>query len=376
MSWDFDTVVDRRGTGSDKWDAYAGRDVVPMWVADMDFRAPPPLLEALHRRVDHGVFGYTSATAEVVEAACAMLAEHYHWDVSPDWLVWLPGLVPGLHVACTAFGDDGDEVLTMTPVYPPFLQAPARARRRLVAVPLADAGGAIDFDALEAAVTPASRVLMLCSPQNPTGRVYCAAELGLLGEFCLRHDLILVSDEIHCGLVLEPGVRHRPAATAHPGVAERSVTLIAPSKTYNIPGLGCSLAIIPDPDLRRRFRRARAGFVPDVNVLGYTAALAAWRDCDDWHAALIAYLRGNRDRVRAVVSAHPDLSMQNPDATYLAWIDCRALGVEDPARVFEDAGLGLSDGRRFGGRGFVRLNFGCPRQTLERGLERLARVRR
>lgn len=374
MPFDFDDVIDRHGTGSDKWDHYGDRDILPMWVADMDFRAPPPVLEALHRRVDHGVFGYTSAPAETTAAACDMLAEHADWQVDPDWFVWLPGLVPGLHIACAAVGEDGDQVLTMTPVYPPFLQAPARARRELVTVPLADARGTIDFDALAAAVTPSTRILMLCSPQNPTGRVYTREELAQVGEFCCRHDLVLVSDEIHFGLVLDAHAPHTMTATLGADIARRSVTLIAPSKTYNIAGLGCSLAIIPDPWIRRRFRNARAGFVPHVNALGYTAATAAWRECAAWHAELIDYLRGNLDRVEAAVSAHPGLSMERAQATYLAWIDARGLGVDDPGAAFEAGGLGLSDGRHFGAPGFVRLNFGCPRATLDEGLRRLARV--
>lgn len=374
MGTEFDEVVDRRGTGSDKWEWYAGRDILPMWVADMDFRAPPAVIEALHRRVDHGVFGYTSAPDELTDVTRAMLAEHFGWSVDPDWFVWLPGLVPGLHIACAAAGDDGDQVLTMTPVYPPFLQAPARARRELVTVPLADATGAIDFDRLEAAVTRRTRVLMLCSPQNPTGRVYARADLERLADLCGRHDILLVSDEIHCGLVLDTDVRHCMTATLDPEVARRSITLIAPSKTYNIAGLGCSLAIIPEASTRRRFRAARAGFVPGVNPLGFAAAEAAWRDCADWHAALIAYLRGNRDRVRAAVDAHPGLRMYPGAATFLAWIDCRGLEVDDPVAAFEVAGLGLSDGRHFGAPGFARLNFGCPRATLDEGLRRLATV--
>lgn len=374
MRYDFDTVVDRCDTASDKWDRYAGRDVLPMWVADMDFRAPPAVLEALHARTDHGVFGYTNPPGELIEVTCAMLVDHYGWHVEPEWLVWLPGLVPGLHVACAAVGDDGDAVVTFTPIYPPFLHAPPRARRERIDVPLADATGAIDFDRLEAAITPRTRLVMLCSPQNPTGRVYGRDELERLAALCVRHDLVLCSDEVHCALILDPDRPHLPVAVLDGDIARRSITLLAPSKTYNIAGLGCSLAVIPDAALRRRFRAARAGFVPGVNTLGFSAALAAWRDCADWHAALIEYLRGNRERVQAAVEAHPALAMQRPAATYLAWIDARGLGTDDPAAAFEAAGLGLSDGREFGAPGFVRLNFGCPRATLDDGLARLARV--
>lgn len=374
MDYDFDLAIDRRGTASDKWDKYAGRDILPMWLADMDFRAPPPVLEALHARVDHGIFGYTNAPEELVEVTRAMLADHYGWQVEPEWMVWLPGMVPGLHIACAAVGADGDAVATFTPAYPPFLEAPARARRERIDVPLASAAGDIDFDRLEAAITPHTRMLMLCTPHNPTGRVYDRTELERLAAFSRRHDLVVCSDEIHCGLLLEPGIEHVPFATLDADSERRSITLIAPSKTYNIAGLGCSLAIIPDRDLRRRFRAARAGFVPGVNALGFTAALAAWRDCQDWHDRLIEYLRGNRDRVQAAVDAHPGLQMHTPTATYLAWIDARGLRADDTAAAFERAGLGLSDGREFAAPGFVRLNFACPRARLEEGLSRLERV--
>lgn len=374
MDYDFDQLVDRRGTASDKWDRYAGRDILPMWVADMDFRAPPPVLEALHARVEHGVFGYTNAPEELVEVTRQMLADAYGWSVEPEWLVWLPGMVPGLHIACAAVGDDGDAVATFTPAYPPFLDAPARARRERVDVPLANDAGDIDFDRLDAEITPNTRLLMLCSPQNPTGRVYDRAELERLAAFCQARDLVVCSDEIHCGLILEPSAGHVPFATLDAETARRTITLIAPSKTYNIAGLGCSLAIIPDRDLRRRFRRARAGFVPGVNALGFTAALAAWRDGHHWREQLVTYLRGNRDRVQAAVDAHPALQMQCPAATYLAWIDARGLGVDDPEAAFEAAGLGLSNGTDFAAPGYFRLNFGCPRARLDQALERLARV--
>jgi cystathionine beta-lyase len=371
---EFDEAIDRAGTASEKWDRYAGRDVLPMWVADMDFRAPPPVLAALHERVDHGVFGYTRPPDELNETAVAMLGQHFDWPVEPEWLVWLPGLVPGIHLACATAGADGDAVATFTPIYPPFLQAPARARRECVRVPLARSDGAIDWDALAAAVTPQTAMVLLCNPQNPTGRVYNRDELEALAAFCVERDLLVCSDEIHAGLILDADKRHIPLASLGPRIAERTITLLAPSKTYNIAGLGCSVAVISAPRLRARFERVRAGFVPGVNALGFTAAVAAWRDCSAWHERLIAYLRGNRDRVQAAVDAHPHLSMVSPEATYLAWIDARGIDHGDPAPAFEAEGVGLSDGRAFGAPGFVRLNFGCPRARLEAALDRLGRV--
>lgn len=372
-SFDFDTPVDRRGTASDKWDKYAGRDIVPMWVADMDFRAPPCVLDALHRRVDHGVFGYTSAPKELLEVVLQVLRRDYDWEVYPEWIVWLPGLVTGLNVACRAIGEADDEVLSLTPVYPPFLSAPRFQGRRLVKSELVLREGCwqIDMPALRAAITPRAKLLLLCSPHNPVGRVFTREELSALAQVCEQHDLVVCSDEIHSGLVLDVDKRHIPIATLAPEIAKRCITLIAPSKTFNVPGLYCSFAVISDTALRQRFLKAMQRIVPHVNTLGYTAALAAYQDGWAWHAALIDYLRGNRDGVEAVVAALPGVRMTHVEATYLAWIDVGELALERPVKFFEEAGIGLSDGADFGAPGFVRLNFGCTRATLATGLARL-----
>lgn len=371
--FDFDRIINRSGTGSLKWDRYAGRDVLPLWVADMDFPAPPVVVAALQQRVAHGVFGYTHAPAELVDVILARLWDLYNWRVKAEALVWLPGLVVGLNVACRAVGGTGSEVLTMTPIYPPFLSAPGLSERTLVTIPMVQEGAQwlIDFDAMEAAVTPAARLLLLCSPQNPTGRVFTRKELEQLADFCQRHNLVLCSDEIHCDLLLEPGIEHIPTASLNADVAARTITLMAPSKTFNLPGLNCAFAIIPDAGLRGRFQRAMAGIVPYVNLLGYVGALAAYRDSGDWHVALLDYLRGNRDLVLEAVADMPGLSATRGEATYLTWIDARGTGLDDPVGFFEKAGVGLSDGREFGLPGFVRLNFGCPRSVLQQALERM-----
>lgn len=373
-AFDFDRVVDLSGGDSIKWNRYAGRDVLPLWVADMDFPAPPAVIEALQARVARGHFGYGGPWPTLVDAVRGHLAREYAWQIELDWLVWLPGLVSGLNVACRAV--DGG-VLTATPVYPPFLSAPRLSGRALRTVPLrqdADGRWRWDFAALEAAAAAPdfdSRLLLLCHPHNPVGRAWDDDELAALADFCARRDLIVCSDEIHCGLLLDAGRRHRPWATLGADAAQRSITLMAPSKTYNVPGLGCAFAVIPDGALRRRFARAMQGIVPHVNVLGLAACEAAYRDCDAWHGALLAYLRANRDCVQAAVARMPGLSMSHVEATYLAWIDARGLGVADPAAHFEAAGVGLSNGAEFGLPGWVRLNFGCPRATLEAALERM-----
>lgn len=374
---DFDQVIDRRGTCSTKWDKYAGRDMLPLWVADMDFASPPSVVEALQARIQHGVFGYTDAPESLIEAVRAYAHVHYRWALEPDWLVWLPGLVPGLNLACRAVGQAGDAVLTATPVYPPFLRAPGNSGRELITAALVDRGAdwGWDFDALAAAITPRTRLLLLCHPHNPVGRVWREHELGRLIELAQRHDLIICSDEIHCDLILEPGVAHVPLAVTDAAFASRTITLLAPSKTWNLPGLGCSLAVIPDPALRRRFRHEMAGLVPGVNVLGFTAAEAAYRDDGAWRSALLDYLRGNRERLRDWFAGGRRLKLTVPEATYLAWIDARAIDPVNPLPHFEALGVGLSDGRDFGFPGYVRLNFGCRRALLTAALDRMKPLR-
>lgn len=365
----FDSVIDRRGSDSLKWGRYAGRDILPLWVADMDFAAPPAVLAALHRRIEHGVFGYGGPWPSLTASVLAHLQSEYGWTIEPDWLIWLPGLVTGLNVACRAV--DG-AVLTATPIYPPFLGAPHGAGRTLHRVELAREGHRWHWDmaAMQQATTAATRLFLLCHPHNPVGRCWSRDELLALADYAERHDLVVCSDEIHCGLILDPDKRHIPFASLSPEIAQRSITLMAPSKTFNIPGLGCAFAVIPNPALRRLFERAMHGIVPHVNVLGLTACEAAFRDGADWHRDLIAYLRGNRDRVASTMARLPGVSLAPVEATYLAWIDVRDLRLANPAAHFEAHGIGLSDGADFGAPGWLRLNFGCPRTTLDAALAR------
>ncbi len=374
--FDFDCVIDRSGTASHKWGRYEGRDVIPLWVADMDFRSAPPIIEALHERVSHGVFGYTDPPVALVDAVRASLRAEYQWDISPDWIVWLPGLVSGLNVLCRAVGVAGDDVITFTPIYPPFLSAPVFAERAVVKVPLILEGGfwRPDLEALERAIGPRAKLLLLCSPHNPVGRVWSEAELAGLAAIARRYDLIIGSDEIHAGLVLDEDKPHIPIATLSPEIGARTVTLMAPSKTFNIPGLGCSFAVISNAKLRRAFCQAMAGIVPHVNLFGFVAAEAAYRKGTPWRRGLLAYLRGNRDLLESGIEAIPGLRMTHVEATYLAWIDARETSIARPVEFFENAGVGLSGGADFDGAGFVRLNFGCRRALLAEALERMRRA--
>jgi len=379
MTFNFDTPPDRRGTDSQKWQKYAGRDVLPMWVADMDFEAAPAITEALRRRVSHGVFGYSRPVKSTTDAVLGALASRYGWGIDPSWIVWLPGLVCGLNVAVRAFAEAGDEVLSLTPVYPPFTLSPRNSGCASRAVPLALDSRAgrwgIDWDALEAAVTPRTRILFFCHPHNPVSRVWRRDEVARIADFCERRRLLLVSDDIHCDLLLEPGAVHEPFAVVAPGSAARTVTLMAPSKSFNLPGLGTSFAVIADAGLRARFVRAAAGIVPEVNALGYAACEAAYAEGEPWRAELLAYLRANRDLLASFVARElPGVRIEAPiEATYLGWLDVSGLGLASPARHFEDHGVGLSDGAPFGAApgSHVRINFGCPRSVLAEGLSRM-----
>jgi cysteine-S-conjugate beta-lyase len=371
--FDFDAPVDRRGSASFKWDRYRGHDIIPLWVADMDFRSAPAIVDALRERVDHGVFGYSHESVQLEAAILNHLRRDFGWEVSPASIVWLPGLVSGLNVLCRAVGERGDDIATFTPVYPPFLSAPVLAERGLVKVPLAcrDGRWGMDLDGLEARITPRTRLLLLCSPHNPVGRVWSETELQGLAEVVRRHDLVVGSDDIHAGLVLDRDKRHRPLVTVAPDLAARTITLLAPSKTFNTPGLGCSLAVISDDALRRAFGRAMDGIVPHVNLFGYVATQAAYEKGGPWLEALLDYLRDNRDLVEREVSAMRGLTVAHVEATYLAWIDTRQTGIAHPGRFFEEAGVGLSDGADFDAPGFVRLNFGCRRALLVEALDRM-----
>ena len=374
--YDFDTVVDRRGTGSLKWERHAGRDVLPMWVADMDFRSAPEVMEALRARVDHGVFGYTVPDGEVEKEVLAYLERGHGISAQAADLVWAPGVVPALTLICRAYAEPDEAVMTATPVYPPFLTCVQTVGRALQAVPLHMAEGrwTFDFEAMEAAVTPQTRLFILCNPHNPVGRVYRRGELQQLAEFCERHDLVICVDDIHCDLILDD-LRHISLSVLGEKVAQRCVTVNSPSKTYNLPGLACAYLVIPNPVLRARFKRAADKIITEINAFGYAGCLAAYRHGEPWRQALVRYLRGNRDFLYAFLAAHtPQIRLHPMEATYLAWLDVRALRVEHPAQLFAAHGVGLSDGADFGSPGHVRLNFGCPRRVLEEGLRRMEKA--
>jgi len=376
MIYDLDRQIDRLHSDSAKWRRF-DPDVLPLWVADMDFVSAEPILRALRERVNHGVFGYAMPPAELSEVIQARMADLYGWQIAVEDVVYLPGVVPGFNLAARAVSEPGDAVLVQPPVYYPFLTAPRNAGLDLqcAEVTLRGERYEIDFDAFEATITSQTSMFLFCNPHNPVGRAYRRDELTRLAEICLRHDVVICSDEIHCDLVFS-GHRHTPIAALSPEVARRTITLMAPSKTFNIAGLHCSFAIVQDKALRDRFCAACAGVSHGANLLGYTAALAAYRKGGEWLAQVLAYLEANRDFLAEHVAEYlPGVHMIVPEGTYLAWLDCRALNLPArPAAFFlEHAHVALNEGERFGqgGEGFARLNFGCPRATLVEALERM-----
>lgn len=376
MPCDFDETIDRRGTCCYKWDHYP-EDVLPLPVADMDFVSPESVLRALHRRVDHGVFGYTTAPDALYDVICERLDRLYGWQVAKDEILFLPGVVVGFNLACHAIGEPGDGVLVQPPVYGPFLSAAGYAHRTTQYAELAKVGRRyeIDFDAFEEAITDRTRTFIFCNPHNPVGRVYTRDELARMAEICLRHDVVICSDEIHCDLLFS-GHEHIPVASLDPEIARQTITLMAPSKTYNIAGLKCAFAVIQDKALRERYRAAYAGLVSGVNLFGFTAALAAYSEGGEWLTEMLAYVERNRDMLLDYVTDElPGIEMVSPEGTYLAWLDCRGAGIPGkPAAFFlEAACVALNEGEWFGpgGRGYARLNFACTRAVLDEALGRM-----
>lgn len=367
-------IADRRFSDSLKWSGFSKSHVLPLWVADMDFRSAEPIIDALRKRVDEGVFGYAAESDEAAAAVIEWIRTHHGVVINPEWLVWMPGVVPAIHVACRAFAAPGEAVFTFTPIYPPFLWSPEASGRRTVTCPLTQIDGKyeIDFDAFTASLTDDTRVVLLCSPHNPVGRAWTRDDLTRIAEICLERKIILCSDEIHCDLLLDRSVRHIPTLSLSDEIAQNTITLMSAAKTFNLPGLNCGFAIIPNPALRKRFKETAKGIVPHVNVFGYTSTRAAYSRGQAWLEEILEYLRHNHDRLyNAVNSEMQPLTMNRIEATYLAWIDCRKLNVPNRRALFEKARVGLMDGSAFGAPGFVRLNFACSREHLELAIERM-----
>ncbi len=384
MVYNFDQVPARRNTANLKWDTYA-EDVLPMWVADMDFVSPAPVVEALRQRVDHELFGYPvgihgepNELVEFRQLVIDRLRERYDWRVQPEELVFVPGVVTAFNKACHALTAPGAGLLVQPPVYPPILEAAENAKMVRQEAELArapDGSYSIDWDIFASAITPDTRVFLLSNPHNPVGRVFRRDELERMAEICLARGVVICSDEIHSDLIYS-GYRHLPIASIDPAIAQNTITLIAPSKTFNLAGLQCSVAIIQNPQLRRKFQDAGKGLVGWVNLMGLAAAQAAYRYGQEWLDQLLPYLESNRNYLDDYVRRElKGITMAKPEGMYLAWLDCRDAELGDnPSDFFlKRARVALNDGATFGrgGKGFVRLNFGCPRKLLEEGLGRM-----
>lgn len=383
MTFDFDTPLSRLDSHSVKYGLrrvkFGRKDVLPLWVADMDFAAPPCVQAALAKRVAHPIYGYTLADVGVFEAIMDWQWRRHGWRVEKEWITLLPGVVPGLDIGVQALTQPGEAVVVQPPVYNPLCESAERNGRRLIRNPLRWTEGRheMDFDQLDAAITPDTRLFHLCSPHNPGGRVWRREELERLGAICARHDLIIISDEIHADLVF-PGSRHLPMASLSPDLAARTITLNSPGKTFNTAGLHTAYAIIPDPLLRARFiEGVHRLHLEGPNLFGLTALKAAYQEGKPWLTALLAYLKGNMDLACDHIARRlPRVRSTAPESTFLLWLDCRGLLLDDAAlrQRLIDAGLGLSPGTQFGpeGSGFMRMNVALPRAQLTEALDRLA----
>ena len=371
----FSDKPDRKASKAYKWEKYKGTDVLPMWIADTEFRCAEPILEALHARVEDGLLGYTlpSHDSDAIEAVVAWCEKQYAWTINPNWIVWTPGVVPAFNVAIKAYCKPGDTVIVQTPNYPPLLAAPEINDLDRACVPTIEVNGrwTLDFQALETAASdPKATLFIMCNPMNPVGSVLSKEELDRVASICRKHEVMLCSDEIHCDLILDD-VTHLPAS-AHTQLADHSVTLMAASKTFNVAGLGTSFAIIPNAKLRAAFNKSARGIVPWVTVTGLTATNAAFRHCDDWYQAQLAYLKANRDYLVTEINKIPGLKAIAPAATFLLWVDASGLGVSDTQKWCEGKGIGPSPGVDFGAKDFFRINFGCSRDYLVEAIKKLS----
>lgn len=385
MNYNFDRVIDRRNTDCIKWgdrEKNFADDVIPMWVADMDFESPAPVIEAITARARQGVYGYPMPTPTYYGALGEWMYKRHGWKIEQEWLAHSPGVVPGLNFAIQAYTQPGDKIIVQPPVYYPFFQAVSNNGRYLVFNPLKFEDGAyrMDLESLEKQIDARTRMLILCNPHNPVGRVWSAQELTQLGEVCLRHDLLILADEIHCDLILR-GHRHTPFASLDDALARNTVTFVAPSKTFNLAGLFTSVAITPNPRLRSQFNvtRENAG-INSANIFGLAGMDAAYRRGEEWLDQLLDYLQGNLNFLMDYFHACiPQIEPIRPEGTYLVWLDCRGLGMDDAALkewMLKKARVAMNEGAQFGigGEGFMRMNIGCPRPLLAEALQRIERA--
>ena len=380
MAENFNIIIDRLHSDSVKWNIYEN-DVLPMWVADMDFLSPPAVIETLQRRVEHGVFGYAMNPPQLDDVVIRWVEEHYHLSISKNEFLYVPGVVTGINLVARALLKPGDGILYQPPIYPPFFEVAKNGGFIDNPIDLIQAeNGRYGFsmEDLQKNILPNTKMFLLCNPHNPVGRVFTREELGHIVAFCKQNDLIICSDEIHCDLIYPPS-HHIPIISLGQDAVERTVMLFAPSKTFNIAGLGFSVMVIKDHDLMQTIQQKMKGILPHPDLLAAQAACAAYQYGEEWLRELTEYLQNNRDFLADYLTNEmPAIKMNDPEGTFLAWLDCRSLPFSnDPYSFFlQNARVGLNNGVDFGdaGKGFVRLNFACPRLMLEEGLQRMRKA--
>ena len=372
--YDFDRIISRRNTASVKWDLPDFKGVLPMWVADMDFACPVEILDAIKMRVDHAIFGYSIPPDSLVDLTVHRLKERYGYDIQPEWIVWLPGLETALTLASMSVGTAKDSCLCFGPIYPPFYTGPRKAGRTMVRLPFIrrPSSWEVDWESLENHFKLGQvKLLLFCNPHNPIGKVFKREELERLAPLCLQYGVKICSDEVHCDLILSEA-KHISLAGLAPEICQHTITLMAPSKTFNVAGLGCGFAIISDEKLRQSFRISMRSITPGVNPLAYAACEAAYLFGEPWRLELLEVLKSNAQELEAFIQHETNgIQMLAPEATYLGWLECRGLNLKDPAAHFKAFGLGFSGGGQFGDDTSMRLNFACPKAVLHSAFDRM-----
>lgn len=374
MKFNFDQFIDRYNTYSVKWDKYK-KNIIPLWIADSDFRSPPSIISALKKRINHGIFGYSNVPNTLIDNIINNVKEKYNWNIQPEWIILLPGVVSGLNICVRAFTKNGERTIAPTPIYPPFKHASKYFQRNQINAPLIINKKRWIMDLTNnkflSKINGKEKLFMLCNPQNPGGTVYRKKELQEHLSFAKKNNLIVCSDEVHSELILEKNIKHIPFASLEEDALQRTITLISPSKTFNIAGLGVSFAIIANKELRILFNKASQGLIPKVNILAMIAADTAIKDGKEWLSQQIKYLRKNRDFLLSNINKSKKMFILPPEGTYLGWIDVSKLKINNPIKLFEKYGVGLSCGSDFGNSNFVRINFACTFKLLKEAIERI-----
>lgn len=379
--YDFDEKVDRYTGHSRKWGKYPNQDIIPMWIADMDFKAAPQIINGMQNTLNHQIFGYDNFQTEVAKNLTDYMQRKFNWEAKTEEFMFLPGMVAGINLACRALTEEGDAILTATPIYPPFMSSVKLANRKLVKLPLEIIDGRYtwNFIKLESLLADKElniKLILLCNPHNPVGRVWDKEELMTLAILAKKYNVYICSDEIHYGIILDQQKHHLPIASINDDTKMQTLTLMSQSKTFNLAGLDCAYMIAANPKIRAKLAKITTGLFFSPNIFGLTSTNIAITQCDDWQEELLNYLRGNLAEIIKAIETWDGFSLIKPEATYLAWLDCREFikkqDIKNILKWFEETGVGLSDGIDFDGAGFVRINFATQRSVLVEALQRIS----